>query len=68
MSVYTGSATRQFLLKRLGSVDPAAKTSFTATIPATLGPDSSNYFIRIESEKAVDASAAPLQAFSARFT
>ncbi|BGP31582.1 hypothetical protein JCM10296v2_003354 [Rhodotorula toruloides] len=66
--LYTGSALQQVQLAKLGSVaDPSKVTEQRITIDPSWGPDSDQYFIRIQSQSAQDASGAPLQAFSARF-
>ncbi|KPV75142.1 uncharacterized protein RHOBADRAFT_1161, partial [Rhodotorula graminis WP1] len=68
VSLYTGSSTVQTQLASLGTVaDPGTETEVLITIDPTWGPDSDDYFIRIESVAGVDAAGAPLQAFSARF-
>ncbi|KAK4334086.1 1,2-dihydroxy-3-keto-5-methylthiopentene dioxygenase [Rhodotorula toruloides] len=66
--LYTGSALQQVQLAKLGSIaDPSKVTEQRITIDPSWGPDSDQYFIRIQSQSAQDASGAPLQAFSARF-
>ncbi|GEM07679.1 hypothetical protein Rt10032_c03g1696 [Rhodotorula toruloides] len=66
--LYTGSALQQVQLANLGSIaDPSKVTEQRITIDPSWGPDSDQYFIRIQSQSAKDASGAPLQAFSARF-
>ncbi|BGP39520.1 hypothetical protein JCM10450v2_003486 [Rhodotorula kratochvilovae] len=68
VSLYTGSTTTQMELAQLGTiVDPATDTEVRITIDPTWGPDSADYFIRIQSVAGTDAAGAPLQAFSARF-
>ncbi|GAA6047098.1 hypothetical protein JCM3770_004196 [Rhodotorula araucariae] len=68
VSLYTGSTTQQIELAKLGTVtDPATDTEVRITIDPTWGPDSDDYFIRIQSVAGTDPTGAPLQAFSARF-
>ncbi|GAA6023195.1 hypothetical protein JCM10207_004476 [Rhodosporidiobolus poonsookiae] len=69
IGLYTGSATSQTLLTTLGTVDDAAKSpAQRITIDGGWGPDSSEYFIRVQSVSGVATNGDPLQAFSARFT
>ncbi|GAA5866849.1 hypothetical protein JCM8547_003584 [Rhodosporidiobolus lusitaniae] len=68
VGLYTGSATSQTLLTTLGTVnDPAADHELRITIDPSWGPNSSEYFMRVQSDAGTDSTGAPLQAFSARF-
>ncbi|TNY17820.1 hypothetical protein DMC30DRAFT_89643 [Rhodotorula diobovata] len=68
VSLYTGSSLVQTEIAALGTVaDPSTDTEVLITIDPTWGPDSDDYFIRIQSVAGVDSTGAPLQAFSARF-
>lgn len=68
VGLYTGSINTQTRILSLGQVaDPVGGTNrLSITIPATAGPNSAEYFIRFDS--ANSTLAAPIQAFSARFT
>ncbi|BGP15566.1 hypothetical protein JCM10213_001343 [Rhodosporidiobolus nylandii] len=69
VGLYTGSPTSQTLLADLGSVNDASETYETRiVIDGKWGGDSSDYFIRVQSESATSDNGDPLQAFSARFT
>ncbi|KAK4699032.1 hypothetical protein P7C70_g7236, partial [Phenoliferia sp. Uapishka_3] len=70
VGLYTGSSTDQTLLQNFGNVlDPMKTLKLEVQLDRTVGPNSSLYFIRMQSLKGTDsASGSPLQAFSARFT
>jgi hypothetical protein len=71
ISIYAGNAQQQTSLQLLnGSVDVSQVSSITFTPDPTVGPDSSEYFIRFESLSLKDATQPqfPALAFSAKFT
>ncbi|GJN88905.1 hypothetical protein Rhopal_001876-T1 [Rhodotorula paludigena] len=68
IGLYSGSSQVQYRLAQVGLIEDASQTSeVRITIDPVWGPDSDQYFIRLDSEAATDASGAPLQSFSARF-
>jgi hypothetical protein len=71
ISIYAGNAQQQTSLQLLNaSVDVSQSNSITFTPDATIGPNSGEYFIRVESLSLKDASQPqfPALAFSAKFT
>ncbi|GAA5894852.1 hypothetical protein JCM5296_007598 [Sporobolomyces johnsonii] len=67
--IATGSSTQHTNLATIGHVtDPASTTEVKITVDATWGPDSTAYFVLLQSDNATDSSGTPLQAFSSRFT
>lgn len=70
-SIYVGNANQQTSLQLIsGNVSVANVSSLTFTPSPTIGPDSNEYFIRVESLNLKDASNSqyPALAFSAKFT
>lgn len=70
VGIYTGSVDQQTLFFDIGTVsDPTTMLELPAVaIPANLGPNGDFYFVRFQSNEAVDpATGYPLQAFSAKF-
>ncbi|GAA6008489.1 uncharacterized protein JCM10292_006942 [Rhodotorula paludigena] len=68
IGLYSGSSQVQYRLAQVGLIEDASQTSeVRITIDPVWGPDSDEYFIRLDSEAATDTSGAPLQSFSARF-
>jgi hypothetical protein len=71
ISIYAGNAQQQTSLQLLnGSVDVSLLGSISFIPDATIGPNSSQYFIRVESLSLKDPTnpAFPALAFSAKFT
>jgi len=71
ISIYVGNAQQQTSLQLLNSTVDVSKVSSINFIPdATIGPNSSEYFIRFESLSLKDATQPqfPALAFSAKFT
>jgi len=71
VSIYAGNAQQQTLLQQIiPSVDVGTTQSIQFTVDATIGPNSSEYFIRFESLSLKDAAAPqyPALAFSSKFT
>jgi len=71
VSIYAGNAQQQTLLQTIvPSVDVSTTSSINFTVDASIGPNSPEYFIRIESLSLKDASNPqyPALAFSAKFT
>ncbi|GAA5905780.1 hypothetical protein JCM6882_000457 [Rhodosporidiobolus microsporus] len=68
LTLMTGSATSQTVLANLGSLTSASsQNEVRITIDGSWGPDSSEYFIRVQSDEGKADNGDPLQAFSARF-
>ncbi|GAA5846057.1 hypothetical protein JCM11251_005400 [Rhodosporidiobolus azoricus] len=68
LTLMTGSATSQTVLSDLGTLSSASSQhEVLITIDGSWGPDSSDYFIRVQSDAGKAANGDPLQAFSARF-
>lgn len=71
IGIYTGNANQQALLQTISaSVDVSTTSSINFTPDGTIGPDSSEYFVRFTSINLKDAtnSQYPAEAFSAKFT
>ncbi|KAJ7223174.1 hypothetical protein GGX14DRAFT_351877, partial [Mycena pura] len=73
LSIYTGNAQQQTSLQTINpSIDPNAANSFPFTVDPTIGPNGSEYFIRLQSLSAKDPNdptgVLPLLAFSHVFT
>ncbi|PPQ74396.1 hypothetical protein CVT26_000947 [Gymnopilus dilepis] len=71
ISIYAGNAQQQTSLQLLnGNVDVSKVSSINFTPDATIGPNSNEYFIRVESLSLKDAKQPqfPALAFSAKFT
>jgi len=71
ISIYAGNAQQQTLLQSLNTnVDVSQVSSINFSPDPTIGPDSSEYFIRFESLSLKDATQPqfPALAFSAKFT
>lgn len=71
IGIYTGNANQQTLLQTISSsVDVSTTSSINFTPDGTIGPDSSEYFVRFTSINLKDAtnSQFPAEAFSAKFT
>jgi len=69
VSIYVGNKNQQTLLQTLvASVDVSTTSTITFSPDPTIGPNSSDYFIRIQSLALKDASGFPAQAFSSKFT
>lgn len=71
IGIYTGNANQQTLLQTVNpSVDVSTTSSVSFTPDGTIGPDSSEYFVRFTSISLKDAtnSQYPAEAFSAKFT
>ncbi|KJA17830.1 hypothetical protein HYPSUDRAFT_46017 [Hypholoma sublateritium FD-334 SS-4] len=71
ISIYAGNAQQQTLLQTLdASTDVSKVSQLTITPDASIGPNSSEYFIRFESLSLKDATQSqyPALAFSAKFT
>ncbi|KAG2347283.1 hypothetical protein BDR05DRAFT_958786 [Suillus weaverae] len=71
VGIYTGNANQQTLLQTVSpSVDVSTTSSVVFTPDGTIGPDSSEYFVRFTSINLKDAtnSQFPAEAFSAKFT
>jgi len=71
ISIYVGNAIKQTQLQVLNpSVDVSTTLNITFSPDPSIGPDSSEYFIRVQSLSAKDNTslANPLQSFSAKFT
>jgi len=71
ISIYTGNAQQQTLLQDItDSLDVSTTNTLPFTPDPTIGPDSSQYFIRFESLSLKDATNPqfPALAFSAKFT
>lgn len=70
VGIYTGNANQQTLLQTISpSVDVSTTSSIVFTPDGTIGPDSSEYFVRFTSINLKDAtnSQFPAEAFSAKF-
>ncbi|KAG1732133.1 hypothetical protein EDB19DRAFT_1640403 [Suillus lakei] len=70
VGIYTGNANQQTLLQTINpSVDVSTTSSVVFTLDGTIGPDSSEYFVRFTSINLKDAtnSQFPAEAFSAKF-
>jgi len=71
VSIYAGNAQQQTLLQTIvPSVDVSTTSSVQFTVDPSIGPNSNEYFVRIESISLKDAKAPqyPALAFSAKFT
>ncbi|KAJ3504819.1 hypothetical protein NLJ89_g7736 [Agrocybe chaxingu] len=71
ISIYVGNALQQTRLQTINaSVDVSTTSELTFTPDASIGPNSSEYFIRVESLALKDAAQPqfPALAFSAKFT
>jgi hypothetical protein len=70
ISLYVGNAQQQTSLQVLGDVDLSTANQLKFVPTASVGPNSDEYFIRIESINLKDAAAPqyPALAFSAKFT
>ncbi|RXW23205.1 hypothetical protein EST38_g2640 [Candolleomyces aberdarensis] len=71
ISIYAGNALQQTSLQVIApSVDVSTQGSVTFNVDATIGPNSNEYFIRIESLSLKDSAQPqyPALAFSAKFT
>jgi len=69
ISIYAGNAIQQTKLQLInGSVDVSAISSINFTVDPTIGPDSSHYFIRFQSNNGRSANGIAFLAFSAQFT
>jgi hypothetical protein len=71
ISIYVGNQLQQTRLQTINSsIDVSLESQVTFTVDASIGPDSSEYFIRFESIgfKDPDAPQFPALAFSAKFT
>lgn len=68
-SIYAGNALQQTSLQLLNaSVDVSSTTSITVTPSSTIGPNSGEYFIRVESLTGKDSNGTDFLAFSSKFT
>jgi len=71
VGIYTGNANQQTLLQTINpSVDVSTSSSISFTPDGSIGPDSSEYFVRFTSLSLKDAANPqfPAEAFSAKFT
>jgi len=69
VSVYAGNAIQQTSLQLISAnVDVATSTSVNFTVDPTIGPDSSHYFIRFESNLGKSANGTAYLAFSSQFS
>jgi len=68
VSIYVGNKFQQTSLQLLATVDVSKASSITFTPDASIGPDSSDYFIRIQSLASKAANGDPDQSFSSKFT
>jgi len=69
ISIYVGNINQQTSLQTLkDNVDVSTTTTITFTVDASIGPNSGEYFIRIQSLSLKDAKGQPEQAFSHKFT
>jgi len=70
ISIYVGNAIQQTSLQVLSnSTDVSTVSTITFTPDPSIGPNDSNYFIRIESINGKDnVTSTPFEAFSAKFT
>jgi hypothetical protein len=71
VSIYAGNAQQQTLLQSISpSVDVSTTSSVKFTVDPSIGPNSNEYFVRIESLSLKDAKNPqyPALAFSAKFT
>ncbi|KAJ2919682.1 hypothetical protein MD484_g718, partial [Candolleomyces efflorescens] len=71
ISIYAGNALQQTSLQVIApSVDVSTQQAVTFTVDPTIGPNSSEYFIRVESLSLKDSAQPqyPALAFSAKFT
>ncbi|KAJ2922925.1 hypothetical protein H1R20_g14202, partial [Candolleomyces eurysporus] len=71
ISIYVGNALQQTSLQVVApSVDVSTQGAVTFTVDPTIGPNSNEYFVRIESLSLKDAAQPqyPALAFSAKFT
>jgi len=70
ISIYVGNAKQQTSLQLAGNVDVSKEQSLEFTPDPSIGPNGSEYFIRVESVNLKDAAAPqfPALAFSAKFT
>jgi hypothetical protein len=70
VGIYAGNANQQAKLQDCGSVDVGAASSWDCNVDPSIGPNSNQYFIRMDSVSLKDATNKqfPAQSFSAKFS
>jgi len=69
VSVYTGNANQQTSLQVISAnLDVSTSSSINFTVDSTIGPDSSHYFIRFQSNSGKSANGTAYLAFSSQFS